>query len=302
MTTKNYIIFTCSYDDNNGGVVVLHQLCDLLNKCGEKAFIWNCHKPIFSTKHIFKTILKYMKYFRKNLKYGFKTNPLLDTPVATKHDLMNSIVIYAEVVDGNPLNAKHVIRWLLHKPGFNSAGRINYGNDELFFFYLKAYDDARFNKDGDNLLHIENTRSNIYKPLNNSIRKGTCYILRKGKNREIVHDTKNSILIDGKSHEEIAEIFNSVEYCISYDTYTMYSVYAVMCGCISIIVPEKGVSKKEWQPNEEDCYGLAYGFDDIEYALNTRELLLNKLQNMEYDSLENVKVFINKSKDYFINE
>ena len=34
-----YIIVAPSYDENNGGCVVLHKLCDLLNSQGEKAVL-----------------------------------------------------------------------------------------------------------------------------------------------------------------------------------------------------------------------------------------------------------------------
>lgn len=296
---KNFIIFACGYDDNNGGVVVLHQLCDLLNRQGEKAFLWNCHKPVFNLKQPFKSIYLFGRYLRKMLKYGYGTNKKLQTPIAKLDDLKNSIVIYPEVVQGNPLMAENVVRWLLHKPGFNSAGKIEYGQGDLFFYYLKAYDDEKFNKFGDNLLHIESIRQETYKQTNFEERKGSCYIMRKARNPRMVHDLSDSVLIDGLSHEEIAIIFNNVKYCISYDTHTMYSIYAVMCGCISVIVPEDGISKEQWQPEEKDRYGLAYGFDDIEYAINTRNKLLNLLEAKEISSSDSVRSFISKCEGYF---
>lgn len=35
-----FIIYAPSFDENSGGNVVLHRLCDLLNKQGEHAYIW----------------------------------------------------------------------------------------------------------------------------------------------------------------------------------------------------------------------------------------------------------------------
>ena len=41
----NYIIVTPSFNENIGGVVVLHCLCDKLNRLGERAFLWPNDKP-----------------------------------------------------------------------------------------------------------------------------------------------------------------------------------------------------------------------------------------------------------------
>lgn len=294
-----FIILTRGYDDDSGGIVVLHQLCDRLNKLGYEAYIWPFFKPALDFTNPIKAAYLFFRYFRKNIKYGFKKKSKLNTPTASYKDLENGIVIYPEVVVGNPLNAKKVVRWLLHKPGFNNGGKIDFGIDDLFFYYDKAFDDSRYNKHPENHLHIVSQRSDVYKVTNDGTRKGSCYLLRKGGNREIVHDTKESNLIDGLSHEKSAQVFNQVEYCISYDTYTMYNVYAAMCGCIPIIIPEDGISKDQWQPVEEGRYGIAYGFDDIEYAKETRELLLKYLEKQEKESNESVIQFVEKCKIFF---
>lgn len=294
-----FIIVAPGYDDNAGGIVVLHQLCDRLNHLGYEAYLWPFFKPVLDLTNPFKTSYLFFRYFRKSIKYGFKTNPKLNTPIASYDDLKDAIIVYPEVVVGNPLNAQHVVRWLLHKPGFNNGGKIDFGTDDLFFYYDKSFDDSQYNKYPDNHLHIVSQRSDVYKITNNGEREGSCYLLRKGYKRAMVHDTTNSIFIDGLSHGETAQIFNGVEYCISYDTYTMYNVYAAMCGCIPIVVPEEGVNKEQWQPNEENCYGIAYGFDDIEYAIRTRPLLLQHIEKQERESNESVKHFVEKCKSYF---
>ncbi|MDP3588625.1 MAG: hypothetical protein Q8R58_11285 [Sulfuricurvum sp.] len=294
-----FIIVAPGYDDNAGGIVVLHQLCDRLNNLGHKAYLWPFFKPSLDFTNPFKSIYLFFRYFRKQIKYGFKKNPKLYTPTASYRDLEDAIIVYPEVIVGNPLNAKRVARWLLHKPGFNNGGKIDFGTYDLFFYYDKAFDDSRYNFHPDNHLHIISQRSDVYRIANNGTRKGSCYLLRKGYKRELVHDTTNSRLIDGLSHEDTAQVFNQVEYCISYDTYTMYNVYAAMCGCIPVVIPEKGITKEQWQPNEENRYGIAYGFDDVEYAVQTRPLLLQHIEKQERESNESVMHFVEKCKTYF---
>lgn len=298
--SMKFIIVTHGYDDNAGGIVVLHQLCDRLNNLGYEAYIWPFFKPVLDWNNPFKTIYFLFKYFRKSLKYGFQKDPKLNTPTASYQDIQNAVIVYPEVVVGNPLKAQNVVRWLLHKPGFNNGGKVEFGIEDLFFYYDKSFDDVRYNKSPENHLHIVSQRSDVYRVINESgIREGSCYLLRKGYKRERVHETMNSRLIDGLSHEETAQVFNEVKYCISYDTYTMYNVYAVMCGCIPIVIPEIGVSKEEWQPNEENRYGIAYGFDDIEYAVKTRPLMLQCIEKQERESNESVIRFVEKCKSYF---
>lgn len=294
-----FIIVAPGYDDNAGGIVVLHQLCDRLNQLGYKAYLWPFFKPSLDFSNPFKSAYLFFKYFRKTIKYGFKKNPKLNTPTASYQDLEDAFIVYPEVIIGNPLRAQNVVRWLLHKPGFNNGGKINFGTDDLFFYYDKAFDDSRYNSHPDNQLYIISQRSDVYKITNHDVRYGTCYLLRKGYKREIVHDTTDSRLVDGLSHEDTAKVFNQVKYCISYDSYTMYNVYAVMCGCIPVVIPEKGVTKDQWQPNEENHYGIAYGFDDIDYAVKTRPLMLQYIEKQERESNESVMRFVEKCKVYF---
>jgi hypothetical protein len=297
----NFIIYTHRYNDDTGGIVVLHKLCHLLNELGFKAYLWPSYRPIFNNRIPFKSVRKILKYYRKEFHRSFSTNSNWNTPIASKTHLKDSIVIYPEVVDGNPLKAKNVVRWLLHKPGFHS-GSVNYGKNELIFFYLKAYIENLSNIDINNLLYIPNNREDTYVQTNFGAREGSCYILRKGKNRKIVHELGNSILIDGKSHHEIAQIFNNVEYCISYDTYTMYSMYASMCGCKSVVVPEDGISKEEWLPDEEKRYGIAYGFDDLKTFDLSRKLLFERFEQEKLQTSIQINNFVIKCEEYFINK
>lgn len=295
----NFIIYAYKYNDDSGGTVVLHKLCHLLNQLGYDAKLWPNYKPEKHTKYYF---FKLLKYYKKKFRRKFLVNPKWNTPLATQKDLKSTtLVIYAEVVDGNPLNAQNIVRWLLHKPGFHTHGKINYTSNELYFYYLKSYVIPSLNIEESNELYLPNNREDTYFQNNFGSRNGSCYILRKGKKRTIVHDLTHSILIDGKSHDEISKIFNDVEFCISYDTYTMYSVYASMCGCKSIIVPEDSITKEQWCPDINQSYGLAYGFDDIEYAEATKKLLFERFEKENLQTLTQLKIFIEKCHSFLID-
>lgn len=295
---SRFIVFADSFNENNGGVIALHRLCDLLNRDGHKALLWPLRKPLRDPERPIASIRAFFRFYRRAWRRPFKTCPLFDTPIATPTDLPGAIVVYPEIVSGNPLRAQHVVRWLLHRPGFHK-GAYAYGLNDRYFFYQKAFDVPELNPDGDNLLKVVYLRDDIYRQTNFGERRGSCYILRKGKGRTLVHDLHGSVLVDKFSHTQMAAICNRVQTCISYDSYTMYSHFAALCGCDSVIVPEKGVGKEAWYPDPADRYGLAYGFDEIEAARATRPLLLAQLKAQESAANQSIAAFIAKCAAYF---
>lgn len=295
---RKFIIYTGSYNENNGGIIALHKLCDLLNRAGQNAYLWNWDKPVFHAKNPWNYIKKYIKYFRRTVFHPFQYMTDFITPIASYKDLKDSIIIYPELIHGNPLKAENVVRWFLHKPGYHS-GQTLYGENELYFFYQSVFNDPKINPHDDHFLQTIFIRDDIYYQTNFAQRHGTCYILRKGKGRTIIHDLNDSILVDDLSHKEMAKIFNQVKMCISYDTYTMYSRFAALCGAISVIVPEEGISKEEWQHEEINRYGLAYGFDDISYAIQTHHLLLPTVKKQEEEANKTVITLIEKCNAHF---
>ncbi|GMR18051.1 MAG: hypothetical protein BMS9Abin33_0452 [Gammaproteobacteria bacterium] len=307
MATK-FLIVSPPYDERVGGAIVLHKLSAILNELGYESYLHPYHKRYgLDNKSFARKWFRKMKdrYRHRRGDYGrYKVNPVFDTPVLHVADdslLREFVVVYPEIVSGNPLNSQRVVRWFLHNPGFHT-GRTNYGENELFFKYHSGIED--FYSSGS--LVSNNVLTVIHCPLEDynlndvpSDREGTAYCLRKGKLKPIQHDLNGSVLIDGKSNSEIASIFKRVKTFISYDTYTAYSIFAVLCGCESIVVPDQGVTKEQWLPNPADRYGLAYGFSDVEAASETAHLVKEYILSEERKSIERVKDAVIEINDYF---
>lgn len=294
-----YIIFSWGYSEEIGGILALHKLCDAMRKAGEDAYIWPAHEPV--SKH-WPVLGWYWRQLRKRIKKAprltFQVNPSYDTPVAPIWKLKNATIIYPEVVQGNPLRAQRIVRWFLNKPG-RLTGQTHYGPNELYFYYQEAFNEPDINPHPDNKLLIITIMDDIYKQTNFGARSGTCYILRKGKDRAPAPDKLDGIVIDGKPHAEIAHIFNQSEYCVSYDSYTMFSAYASMCGCKSIVLPTPGIDRAQWQPIEKLTYGIAYGESDIERATQTRDKMIANYASMEAENLTSVAAFAQKCETFF---
>tara|TARA_R110001606_G_scaffold395664_2_gene568560 strand:- start:193453 stop:194397 length:945 start_codon:yes stop_codon:yes gene_type:complete len=311
---KKFLIYAPSYNENNGGSIVEHKLCSILNNLGYEAYLHPLYTRFFeinkNTYHlsfrtlvgfIVSTIRKLYKDFR--IYKNFKMNPAMNTQLFDQKNTNfgeDWVIIYPEIAFGNPLKAKNVVRWLLHQPGFHT-GQVFYGQNELIFKFNSAIDDFDHVgcKTSDNELKVIHYPLEFYYNDKSLERKGTAYCLRKGKDKLIQHDLTDSVLIDGKSHKEVADIFRQVKTFVSYDTYTAYSIFAVLCGCESIVVPDEGVSEDEWYPNEQDRWGISYGFDNMENAKNTASLVLKHILSEEKKSINNVENFVSEVEDYF---
>ncbi|MEM5549625.1 hypothetical protein WNY63_02600 [Pseudoalteromonas neustonica] len=271
---KKYIIFAPSFDENVGGVIAMHRLCHILNEQGENAFLWHDEVSPFNVCSSF------------------------NTPTIFTKDLNDFIVIYMEVVSANPLNCPHVVRWFLNKPGF-FTGNINYGENELYFFFQEVFKDSSYA--AKHKLYVTYFIKHIYKNNKRGDREGSCYMMRKGRGRKIVHDHGNSIQIDGLPHDELALIFNKTKFFYCYDLHSAYTYFASLCGCIPIVIPQEGLSEFEWQPEERLRYGVAYGdtIQQVEYAKSTSNKLALLIDELELESNKYVENFISVSQTVF---
>ncbi|VAW53842.1 WavQ [hydrothermal vent metagenome] len=302
---KKFLVFSPSYDETNGGAITLHKLCSILNDIGYDSYLYPYYETYeVNRKNCIKSIQRSLKSFLFPWRKKYKTNPKFNTPIYKKsntHSKNDLVVIYPEIVFGNPLGAKNVVRWLLHQPGFHS-GKIFYGKNELYFKFNSAIQNFSFPGSTTSTKHLKviNYPLEHYNTNNTQeIRKGTAYSIRKTKNKPLQHDINKSILIDGKSHEEVAKIFKGVKTFISYDTYTAYSIFAVLCGCDSIVIPDEGVSEEEWYPDPSDRNGLAYGFSKLEESRKSAHLVKQHVIKEEENSIKNVEHFIEEVTTFF---
>jgi hypothetical protein len=301
---KKYIVMTPSYNENSGGIVVLHKLCDLLNRLGYEAYVMPYRYSYYITRYNFISEgVNFLKWSVWNWFKLFRRNESFDTPIYTGTYPIDDefIVVYPEVVLGNPLGAKNVIRWLLHQPGYHE-GVYYYSPGELLYKFNSAIHDFEYpgSKTSEHELKIIHYPTNIYFPPEQpSPRDQTAYCVRKGKGKNFIKDHSSDILIDDLNHSQVAEIFRASKYFISYDTHTAYSTFAVLCGCISVVVPDDGVSVETWYPNEEDRFGIAYGLDNVEWAVSTAHKVRDHIFSEENKVIDRTSIFAEESQSFF---
>ncbi len=295
-----FVVYAFPYESDRGGNIALLLLCERLRELGADAYIWPATTPYSLVPRNLKGVGKTARRLLQLLTgHKFPTGPF-PVPIATRQIVDESVVIYPEIVAGNPIRGKKIVRWFLHRPGHHT-GKINYGGNELYFFYQDAFNDTDINPYSSNRLTVTYHHP-AYKNLHADNRRGTCVLVRKGSDRLDHIELRSNMIIDGMSHENVAEIFNGTNYLQSLDLYSMYSVFAAMCGCTPVIEPKPGVSKEQWFPREEDRYGLAYGWDDINWAVETRPFLIKKLLQDRQIEDAMTKEFIEKVESFFGNE
>jgi len=307
-----FVIF--SPYQTGGGPIVLHNLCKNLTGLGYDAKIFNCDTIWWNDRKSLKFWIKWFIFVLKDsaqfvLSKVFHSKKLspgyVDVPVrGCKRKILpfvddQTIVVYPELICGNFLNAKHVVRWFLYHNRYKDNPDA-YGKDDLFICYREIFNDNELNPQK---LRVATPYFDLdtYKQTNFGERKGTCYIVRKGANRPDLPKTFDGIVVDYLSEKEKVKVFNQCEYCVSYDTQTAYSKIAALCGCISVIVPEEGKAKTDYRGAGDSIIGRAWGFstDEIEYAKKTRHLIREQYHATNARSMEETKEFVRICEDCF---
>lgn len=268
----NFLIWTPEYQKNSGGVIALHKLANDLNALGERAYLYTSYKnPEWGGE----------LYNGQNL------------------DLEKTFVIYPEIICGNPLGYKHVVRWILNTPGAVGGDGI-YTDDDLIFKYCDFFKAPNENKVIGNLRTLD-ARVDFWSENLNKQRNGECYLIRKGGNKILDKHGVGAINIDYYAdNEQLRNILSQKEVCISYDSETFVSVQAAMAGCLSIVVPRNDISAKEWRNGfPQHKFGISYGFskEEINHAKITRHLVADHIRELEKNSQKTVKNFVRICKE-----
>ena len=269
-----FYIWAPDYNVFSGGNVALHKLAHLLAKEGEKAVL-----------------------------ITHKKNPdwLGEIYDGSAPDMLHSIVIYPEIISGNPHHFRYVMRWILNTPGVLGGDGIFGDNDLIYKFsnYFSVADESKvkgelraFNLQLDKFIDY-----GMHKP------GKTCYIVRKGTDKTLDQHPADAICLDNYENEGgidyLVKVFNECERFISYDHATFIACQAVLCGCEAIVIPDGKTSAEEWRASAPtNMYGIAYGFENIAWCAETRDKAVAVIKGMEEESVMLTRRFIKDSYNH----
>jgi hypothetical protein len=243
MTSAKFLIFTKrGFDSASGGNVLLHKLCHDLRGLGQDAYI--SHGPSGP---------------------DFKAPQYMPSVMELKNEF---IVIYPETTIGNPLKCSRVVRWILNTPGaFGPTKFYKRENKSDLIFKLSTFYDYAGTGDYKGVLY---TLYIDFKTFRNYglKRSGSCYLIRKGKVINQMHD-EDSILLDNPGDwKSAAHLLKRT--------------------------PEEW--RASWPHNK---FGVAYGNDQLDYARQTLALTANHLKGMEQEGIKTIKDFMEITKRCF---
>jgi hypothetical protein len=296
MRSKKIVI--ANVYSTTGGALVLSALCSTLRQLGYDATVLMLIRSSVNSEGYANFVIPkgwlYIKcilrnfinqYFPESL--ALKINGHMTWVRGMKYKQVrkvdeNDIVIYPEIIYGNPCGVRDVVRWFLYHNRF-PEGTDAYGKNDLFITYRDVFNDNSLNPEN-RKVKLAFFDHQLYRQYNFGERKGNCYILRKGRIRNDIPSSFDGPVFDSDiTEKEVVKMFNTYKYCYCYDTQTFYAKIAAICGCITIVVMEEGKTEKDYLASGENHWGVAYGNtpEQIEYALSTREKLLNSLDFTE---------------------
>lgn len=291
------VIYTYHFQENSGGVLALYNLgkhikdLEIPNIC-VKMFDSNNQKIINSCFNDYIDI-----------------NDIDD----------NAIIIYPEVVQGNPLNKPCVVRWILAPIGMNCNSNIaNTWDKNNLVYYFNS--DVKFVQNPEKIGNIYKLLTIIHidpiiKRTNFGERTGICFATRK----HYAHKNPiNYYIFEDKLHEipcsfsksQCVEYFNKCKMFVSYDPMTFLIIMAAISGCISVVYPLDNLTKLEWinisaaaeyvkSKGLDNLYGIAYGLEDIPYAIDTIHLVKEQWEDIQKFNKEmSIVPFINDMHNF----
>jgi hypothetical protein len=236
-----YLIWAPSYRRNSGGISVLHQLCHNINQTKGAAWITTPH-----------------------------TNPALKTPYADprkQRELVSAgaIAIYPEIVTGNPLRAKRVVRWVLYKPGV-LGGQPTYDPHETVY----AYNQMLFQDGYKDILSLPMTETALFRPPERpQNRSGALVYVGKGKRPSHLPAGTEITREWPSSREVLARLFQHAEVFYCYDPLTALTDEARLCGCPVVLSGDGAFDRTRYEQSELGTNGLAFEPSELARAKTT---------------------------------
>lgn len=283
---RPYYIEAPAYRRTSAGIKVLHLLCHALNRVGENAYV-----------------------------YTNATNPALDTPTLTpeieaqhRQAGLEPIVVYPEIVPGNPRNAGSVVRYILNRAGLIGGDQM-FAPTELIFSYGRNISPSQ--ADPDNVLFLPPVDSRIFNNLDNLHDKQRSGVLlypgRYQAGLALYPDlAARATLITAswpETHEALADLFRRSEAVFCFES-TAIALEATLCGCPAIILPSPFFNGTLLSAEEigRDGFAINDSPEEIAFARRTVGQMWHTYQATETRFWQQLERFIALSQAMPVSE
>lgn len=246
-----YYVYAPDYRRTSSGIRVMHMLCDALIRSGHEAYVTaRVLSPEFMTPQLSESVVE-----------------------AHRAQGVEPIVIYPEVVDGNPLNGRIVVRYILNRPGF-IEGNGQFAEDDILYAYSK--DLLQPEMQPDRIMFLPPFDLEVFRLPDDPGKRipgKVCYY--KGRRGELNLDPAllppDAIEITPHwpaTWEEMADLFQTCErfYCCGSSA---LAAEAGLCGCLTVVIVDDDAPRIS--VSETQSPGAAWGnsSEELERAQKT---------------------------------
>ena len=284
------IIITPDYTPQSNGIKALHHICHLINNFGGVArvlFLTN-DKIVGSGDHD-----------------AAMLNPDWNTPILQEHErhfIEDGIVLYPEVVNGNPMNAKRVARWVGNKEGVLRDG-IGMSAEPSDFIVAHSRvlcakpDHVLFYTDIPDIFNDDDS------PPEKRILNATY--IGKGYLYGDVGIIKNTLWIERKypsTKPQLAFLLRHVACMYTWDSWSETNVDAILCGAVPYFLRYTPFTPEEVDASE---IGVIPRLDDNNRTFNLsrfraqRRDMIKRLNGLKSSWPVRVKEFYDKLQGRF---
>lgn len=254
-----FLLVTPPYYKGSAGNALMHSLCHELCVNGYKAHI------VFVNTH-----RKPFEYYYEKQSDGYAPG-LLHTEVSEENYseyidgvAKNGIVIYPEIISGNPLNAKHVVRYFLNFDGALTGEKSEYAETD----YLLAYSP----------IFIDKYHALLSKPITDSVFNSDDCLASAERTLDLTYIGKGDKhcechVIDGtveitrdwpKTKAELATLLKQTRYFYSWDSISATNLDALLCGATVVLLQDAQIERERlrYSENAFGTYPFLYGKSD----------------------------------------
>ena len=166
--------------------------------------------------------------------------PTLDT--VTKDLQENAIMVYPEIVAGNPLRVRNVARLVLFYPGRN-GGMKKYHHSEMVFTYRPEF------LPGADVLTIPWLDEQLFNNPGYTRTKDYCFVYKGGRwiDPPELRQLETITMSWPETREQLADLLKHTRTLYSFDSDSAILYEAIACGVNVLIVTKNGYVK---QPND----------------------------------------------------
>jgi len=272
---KPYVIVAPNFAHVCGGIRALHRLCHKLNDRGFPAYITGkesgpAYEGFTNTRHVNSLSKEEVSYIQNN-----------------------GIVIYPEIVGGNPLYFNNVVHWWLTPIQHLDEHALDFSFVDYSYLKLRAPNNLC-------VLYFES----YFRPPETENRFQSCYWVHKGARLPRIPETQvpSCREITGSFpavRQDTAKLLQTSSILYSYDDLSSLCVEARLCGCPVKVVDYTFLNEQTMNEEPYSLYGLAKPGEAVDLDKLRSELPLfleNYKRKAEHDEWEFEK-FIDMTQD-----